>query len=272
YLNWQLSPINTILDKMNKVSKGNMKAKVNIDRDDEIGQLAQKFNEMVDNIDGLLEKVKKDQEEIRKMEFQSLQSQINPHFLYNSLDFINWMTQTEEYDVIEKMVIALSRFFRLSLNKGKAITTIKKEIEHVKNYLVIQELRYPDKFEYEIELDSRIYNNECIKLILQPVVENSLHHGLDELTEGGLIKIKGKKQNDKIHIEVCDNGCGFDVEKMEDYIREKNIKNIEGYGLINVHKRIQLYYGKEYGLSFATGELGGACVSILLPANKKSTS
>ncbi len=263
-IKWQLIPLNILLGKMEKVSQGNMNTQITVKRKDEIGKLANNFNKMVKEIKNLLKEVKNDQQEIRKKEFEALQSQINPHFLYNTLDFIYWMAEAKEYKAIGKMAVSLSKFFRLALNNGSDITTVGKEIKHVNNYLVIQKLRYPDKFISEINVDPGIYHNECIKLIIQPLVENALIHGLKNMEEGGEVRINGVRHENFIKISVHDNGCGFNVNKMENILQqEKNSSSC--YALYNVHNRIRLYYGKDYGLYFSKSALGGACVGVKLP-------
>lgn len=264
-IKWQLNPIKLLLNKMDKVSQGEMNSTIEINRTDEIGQLGKNFNNMIKEIKKLMREIKKDQELIRINEFKALQSQINPHFLYNSLDFIYWMTKAKKYSVIGKMVIALSNFYRLALNKGRDITTIKKEIDHIKTYLKIQELRHTNKFSYDINIDSSIHNYQCIKLILQPLVENAYLHGLKDIEEGGHIKITGRQYGDDILFVVNDNGCGFDVIEMEKTIEEESYDEESGYALKNVHNRIQIYYGKCYGLSFSSNKEGGACVTIKIP-------
>ncbi len=262
-INSQLRPLFLLSHNINKVRKGNLDVKIDLDRTDVIGKLADNFNKMVTEIKELLNKVKDDQQEIRKYELKALQAQINPHFLYNTLDSFSWMARAKKYDEIIKITVALSNFFRLSLNKGQDITSIKKEIEHVKNYLTIQKLRYPNKFECKINFAEDLYRKECLKLILQPLVENSLLHGLEKVDSGGLIVINGKKSGNDLVIQVYDNGSGFDPEQMEDMINSNDIDY--GYALKNVKNRIEIYYGLDYGLSFYCHDCGGACVEVRLP-------
>lgn len=264
---WQLKPLNILLNKMQKVRKGNLDVQLQTNNKDEIGTLASTFNKMINDLKKLMNKVKDDQEEIRKLELSALQLQINPHFLYNTLDSISLMTRTKEYEEIAEMCISLSQFFRLGLNDGKDIYTIKDEIEHVKNYIVIQKLRYPDKFKCEIDVDEEIYDNQCIKIILQPLVENALKHGLKFLSSGGLITIKGFKENNRIVLKVIDNGCGFDKEDIETLLNTTPDSR-KGYAVKNVNRRIKLYYGEKYGLRLSNTEVGGACVELYLPVKK----
>ncbi len=266
-IGWQLKPLHLLLNKMGKVRKGDLDVQINTSSNDEIGMLGQTFNKMINDLRELMIKVKEDQGEIRKLELSALQLQINPHFLYNTLDSISLMTKTKEYDEIAEMCIALSQFFRLGLNDGKETYTIREEIEHVKNYIIIQKLRYPDKFEYTFNVEEDIYNNECIKIVLQPLVENSLQHGFKYYRSKGHIYINGYSEGNKVILQVIDNGCGFD----EAMIKSFSIPGRKqmGYALSNVDRRIQLYYGEDYGLTIYNTESGGACVELSLPAKFK---
>lgn len=264
----QFKPLNHLITKMKEVRKGNMDTQINVKGDDEIGELSHNFNKMIVDIRKLLQKVKDDQEEIRRVEFKALQSQINPHFLYNTLDFICWMTRTKQYKVIEKMVVALSSFFRLALNNGQDITTIKKEIEHVENYILIQKLRYPKKFKCNISVSPELLDNECIKLILQPLVENSLLHGFKDVENGGIIDISIKSIEHKVIFQIYDNGCGTDILKMNKIINDNNKDKSEGFAISSVNNRIKLYYGEEYGLTFLKQIGKGTKVQVVLPLKK----
>lgn len=264
---WQLKPLNVLAEKMGKVRKGNLDVHLKIDSKDEIGILARTFNKMINDLKELMIKIKDDQEELRKYELSALQLQINPHFLYNTLDSISLMTRTKEYDEIAEMCIALSQFFRLGLNNGNDIYTIKDELEHIKNYITIQKLRYPDKFDFKINIDEGIYNNECIKIILQPLVENSLQHGLKYHSQGGIINIEGFRERDRVILQVIDNGCGFDEEMISSFTITDNGQL--GYALKNVARRIRLYYGDQYGLKIYNTDQGGACVELYLPVKVK---
>ncbi len=267
-LNWQFQPLNKLLEKIKKVRSGDFNVKMDVQKNDEIGIVADNFNKMLVDIKKLMNKIREDQEEIRNLELKALQSQINPHFLYNTLDSIYWMTKTREYKEIGEMTVLLSNFFRLSINKGRNITYIGKEIEHVKNYIRIQKLRYPEKFECKINVNPEIMNNECIKLILQPLVENSLLHGLEDRKEDGVIDIEGKIKGDKVILKVSDNGKGFDVEQMEYLMQSEGNIGDDGYALRNINSRLKIYYGDKFGLFFHNTEIGGACVMIKIPVKK----
>lgn len=259
------NPLSLLLNKMNYIRKGDLDVSIDIKSGDEIATVGEHFNKMVEDIKELMEKIKEDHELIRELELKALQAQINPHFLYNTLDSIYWMTQTGEYNIIGKMTVALSRFFRLGLNDGKDICTIKQEMEHVENYLKIQKYRYEDEFNYNISYQSEVANYECIKLIVQPLVENSLEHGFKEKEEGAMIFVKAWKEKDRIILQVVDNGCGFDVNRVKDIIENReNDSSSSGYGLWSIQERIQLYYGSKYGLKFFDIEQG-AKIEVWLP-------
>lgn len=258
------SPIDNLLKKMNLVREGNLDVRVNVNSNDEIGRLSNNFNYMIKDIKKLMETIKEEEKQLRKLELKALQAQINPHFLYNTLDSIYCHTITKDYQEIGDITVALSQLFRLSLNKGKEKTTIGKEIEHVKNYLIIQKIRYRRKFNYKINVSPEIEHCECINLIIQPLVENSLVHGFEQIESGGFIIIKGFKRDNSIILQVIDNGCGIDEEQINDSLREKDYQ--KGYGLSNIDERIKLYYGKQYGLYFSpSSDNSGTIAEIKLP-------
>ena len=172
-----IKPLKKLESHMKKVNLENLNEKVVIDTDDEISHLAGKFNSMLERIENLKEQVVEEQEDKRKYELQALQAQINPHFLYNTLDSIIWMAETQDTNIVP-MTEALAKLFRISLNKGNEEILLKKELEHVKNYLIIQSMRYADKFTYDIQTEGHVENCHVIKLIIQPIVENCIYHGI----------------------------------------------------------------------------------------------
>jgi len=266
-MRWQLHPLNTLINKMQEIKKGNLDTQLEVKAKDEIGTLSKEFNNMTVELKELMKKVKKDQEEIRKLELSALQQQINPHFLYNTLDSISLMTKTGEYNEIAEMCISLSQFFRLGLNKGKDFYTINEEINHVKNYINIQKLRFPEKFEYNFDIDNQIFDYKCVKIILQPIIENSLKHGFKFNKSKGHILIEGYKEKDNVILNIIDDGSGFETEFIKNFNQGNSQK---GYGLNNVRRRIKLYHGNDYGLEISNSKsTGGAVVRITLPTTKK---
>ncbi len=214
------------------------------------------------------EQVKEEQKKLRKAEFEVLQAQINPHFLYNTLDAIVWSAEANNQKQVVKMVGSLSDFFRTSLNKGKEIVTIKEELQHVRSYLEIQQIRYMDILSYEIEVSEDIYNYTIPKITIQPIVENALYHGIKNKRGGGKILVNGRDLGDYIYISVKDNGIGIEEKRLEE-IRNSLVTDNTGdgevYGLYNVNERIKLGFGDEYGLSIESIAGEYTVVNIKLP-------
>lgn len=260
------SPIKHLESLMKQVERGNFDIKVDIESANEIGELGRAFNIMITKIKELMKQNMKEQELKRKSELKALQAQINPHFLYNTLDSIVWMAEAKNSEEVVLMTSALAKLFRLSISKGEEIIPVHNEIEHVRSYLIIQEMRYRNKLEFEIDVDPEIYHFKTLKIILQPLVENSIYHGIKNKEGIGKIKIKGKICNDKILLQVIDNGIGMDQEKIKN-IFEKSGKSPgrSGVGVKNVNERIKLYFGKDYGLEFQSEPNKGTTVNVWLP-------
>lgn len=262
-----IQPLKKLERHMARVTTENMNEQVNITTDDEIGHLAGNFNSMLERIENLKEQVVEEQEDKRRYELQALQAQINPHFLYNTLDSIIWMAETQDSNIVA-MTEALAKLFRISLNKGNEEILLKKEIEHVKNYLIIQSMRYADKFTFEICVEPEVEKCRIIKLILQPIVENCIYHGIKKKRGSGHIRIRAFREECNLIIKVEDDGCGISQEmcrKMLSYeVEPENISG-SGIGVKNVNERIQLRFGKEYGLSYQSEEGKGTTVTYLLP-------
>jgi two-component system, sensor histidine kinase YesM len=261
-----IQPLKKLERHMARVTIENMNEQVNITTDDEIGHLAGNFNSMLERIENLKEQVVEEQEDKRRYELQALQAQINPHFLYNTLDSIIWMAETQDSNIVA-MTEALAKLFRISLNKGNEEILLKKEIEHVKNYLIIQSMRYADKFTFEICVEPEVEKCRIIKLILQPIVENCIYHGIKKKRGSGHIRIRAFREECNLIIKVEDDGCGISQEmcrKMLSYeVEPENISG-SGIGVKNVNERIQLRFGKEYGLSYQSEEGKGTTVTYLL--------
>jgi len=234
---------------------------------DEVGKLSRKMDSMLAKISGLMQDVVHEQESKRKSEMKALQAQINPHFLYNTLDSIVWMAETNNRDVV-LMTEALARLFRITLSRGEDQISLEQELEHVRNYLIIQSIRYVNKFDYSITCDTSLYSCRVLKLILQPLVENSIYHGVKSKRQMGQIRITARDVERKLLIEVTDNGIGMTPEKAANLLFESEPgrrRNQGGIGVLNVHERIQLYYGQEYGLKFISMPGEGTTVQIWLP-------
>ena len=234
----------------------------------EIQILSDKINELLSRVRQLIEQVKEEQEKKREAELSLMQEQINPHFLYNTLYSVQQLCELDESKEASAMVLALSNFFRTGLSRGEDVITIDTEINHVKNYLVIQHMKYGDKFEYEIEIAPDIRDCRILKLTLQPLVENALHHGIQNQAGKGMITITGKREGGRILFEVRDTGAGMASERLEQV--RKSMNQEEGYsqvsfGLRNVYSRLMLYYNGEAGLEIESGPGQGTVIRVYIP-------
>ena len=262
-------PIQKLRDSMERVQEGDFKAADDlvIPSQNEIGSLTTSFNVMTHKIEDLMAQNVHEQELKRKSELKALQSQINPHFLYNTLDSIIWMIRSEEYDGAGEMVSLLAKFFRISLSQGKDMITLEKELEHASSYLAIQNIRFKDKFEFHVDADPELLKYFCPKLSIQPLLENAIYHGMDGMYEDGEIEIRIYEKNGDIKIDVSDNGPGMTQEKI-DYIMHNKVvssKRGSGIGVCNVNERIQLIYGKNYGITISSELDEGTVATITIP-------
>ena len=274
---WGLSrsiytPIKKLHDVTTTITKNDLQALMTSDNVDEITELGMSFNIMIGKIKELLDSKIKEQENLKKAELRALQAQINPHFLYNTLDTIIWMAESKKTDQVVKIVSALSNFFRISLSKGRDWITIGEELERIRSYLTIQKMRYRDILDFRIEVDEYVSEHTILKLLLQPLVENALYHGIKNKRQGGTIVVRARRKGrDEVLLEVEDNGIGFTPEKLAQLRAELeddsgDIKLESGFGIGNVNKRIRLYYGKPYGLSIQSEYTTGTCVTLVIPA------
>jgi two-component system sensor histidine kinase YesM len=267
-------PIKKLHDVTTTITKNDLQALVTRDNVDEITELGMSFNIMIGRIRELLDSKVKEQENLKKAELRALQAQINPHFLYNTLDTIIWMAEAKKTDQVIEIVRALSSFFRISLSKGRDWITIGEEVERVRSYLTIQKMRYRDILDYRIEVDEGVADDTILKLILQPLVENALYHGIKNKRQGGTITIRAKQKNEnEVLLQVEDDGIGFTPEKLAQLQAELDddsgeIKLESGFAIGNVNKRIRLYYGKQYGLSVDSEYNTGTCAALVIPARK----
>jgi two-component system sensor histidine kinase YesM len=274
-------PIKRLRSSMRAVERGEFDIRVDIRSADEIGELGKDFNIMITEIGDLLRRITVQQEQKRKSELKALQMQINPHFLYNTLDSVIWMAEGGKQKEVIAMTSALARLFRLSISKGKEIITIGSEVEHVTNYLTIQKIRYKDKLDYKIDVDEDLKRFKTVKIILQPLVENAIYHGIKNKATPGTVIITGTRTENGIELAVADDGIGMDAEALE-RMRQK-IRTVpteedgdeddthSGLGLRNVDERIKLYFGQEYGLEFESIEDAGTTVRVRLPCIEEET-
>ena len=265
-------PIKKLQDLSTTITKNDLQALVSNENVDEITELGMSFNIMIGKIRELLDAKVLEQENLKKAELKALQAQINPHFLYNTLDTIVWMSESNQSEQVIKIVKALSSFFRIALSRGKDWISIRQEVEHVRSYLYIQKIRYRDILNYQIDVDECILESTILKLTLQPIVENALYHGIKNKRDGGTIWVRAKKAGDDfVMLEVQDNGVGFTPYKLDQVRTSFNndsnriLKNETGFGLENVHKRIQLYYGDQYGLQVDSKYQEGTKIVVLIP-------
>ncbi len=226
------------------------------------------FNDMARRVDALMAKQIEDQRSLHRAELELLQAQINPHFLYNTLDSIAILAEDERAEDVVTMVTSLSTFFRNSLNKGNDILTLGAECSQVQSYLEIQQIRYSDILRYEIDVPRELMDCLVPKLILQPLVENALYHGIKNRRRLGTIHVTGEERNGDLLLKVSDNGAGMDEERVRELQSGIYEDKHTGLGLVNVHKRIRLYCGAPYGLTFESTSGKGTVVTVRLPMNR----
>ncbi|WP_179136318.1 sensor histidine kinase [Paenibacillus sp. 32352] len=262
-------PLIKLSHKVNRIEDGNLDIKFKTFPSNEIGILSRGIQEMTLRIRNLLDEVKEEQEKKRSAELAVLQSQIKPHFLYNTLFSIKQLCEMEEHKEAAEMVAALSSFYRISINKGNEIIPISLEIEHIRNYLYIQQMRYGEDFTYEIDVVPEIMNCNIVKLTLQPLVENAIYHGMKEQRGQGLIRIWGQLSNQEIRLYVEDNGKGLTEGEIEAINRslaeESGGESMLGFGIQNVNKRLKLNYGASYGLLYEKRLGEGIIVTVRIP-------
>lgn len=260
-------PVGALAQKAQKLGEGSFAVEPIVAKIEEIQMLDKGFNEMVSRINTLIEKQIEDQKYLHRTELELLQAQINPHFLYNTLDSIAILAENHRDEEVVKMVTSLSVFFRNSLSRGRNIITLRAERDQVASYLEIQRIRYSDILDYDIYIPEELLDCAVPKLVLQPLVENAIYHGTKNKRGVGRITIEGESICDDILLRVTDDGAGMDEEQVNTLQAGVYEDRHTGLGLVNVHKRIQLYCGEGYGLSFQSTLGKGTTVSIRLPKN-----
>lgn len=254
--------IEKLTRNMKEVKRGNLEVTITSDSSDEIGELVQGFEEMVERIKTLIEEVYEGKLSLKEYEMKALQAQINPHFLYNSLSLINWKAIEANEKDISKITLALSKFYRTALNKGKSVMPLEDEISNVKSYLDVQLMMHDYEFDVEISIDECMYYYDTPNLILQPLIENAIDHGIDLKTEGrGKIVIQGWSERETMYLSVEDNGVGMEEEVAQSILTRKS----KGYGVRNVNERIKLTYGPDYGLTIESKEGEGTKITVKMP-------
>lgn len=263
------NPIQELEKSVNAIEEGELDTEVYTGGSYEIRHLGRSIGEMAKRIKTLMQDIVAEHESKRKSEFDTLQSQINPHFLYNTLDIIVWMIENEQKQEAVKVVTALARFFRISLSKGKNIIPVSDELEHVRNYLMIQQMRFKNKFTYVIEAEEDVMGLSCLKLLLQPLVENAIYHGMEFMDGDGEIHVRVYREEDDLWFWISDNGLGMTGEQVEGLLSEKphvSSRRGSGIGVKNVNERIKLYFGEAYGLAIESEPDEGTVIRIHLPA------
>lgn len=264
-------PINRVVKVMDDVVKGQLDVRIDKKRMDvDSRKLAEGFNTMMDEIDRLMEQIKVEQHQIEQIRFEALQSQIKPHFLYNTLECIHWQAVADGNEEISTMVKAMAKYYRICLSRGKEIIPLEQELEHIRSYLIIQNMRYDNIISLEIHIPEQYYKVEIPKLTLQPLVENAIYHGI-RVREGkkGTVTLNIREEGNEIYLCIADSGCGMrqeEIDEMNQSISE--YKENFGYGVRNVNKRIELLFGRQYGIRFYQGERGGVTVEIHIPKEK----
>lgn len=276
YISFRVTnPIRELEKSVKALEEGNLDADIYMGGSYEVQHLGKSVQDMKFRIKGLMQDIVNEHEEKRKSEFDSLQAQINPHFLYNTLDIIVWQIENEKQSEAVHTVTALARFFRLSLGKGKNIVTVKDEIDHVKNYLMIQHMRFKNKFDYEFDIAEDVLELPSLKLMLQPLVENAIYHGMEFMDGDGMIMVKAWRKEDELYLSVADNGLGMTEDKVEMILTGKSTSGNgrgSGIGVKNVNERIKLYFGEAYGLTIDSEPDEGTTVIIHLPAKDEKES
>ena len=261
-------PLDKVVRKMDDVASGSLKTRINVEHmGEDFTKLAVGFNSMMEEILVLMEQVKMEQHQIEQIRFNALQSHIQPHFLYNTLECIHWQAMVDGNEEISTLVKALAKYYRICLSGGHDVIPLKMELEHVRNYLIIQNMRYDDIIGSEFDVEEAASDVMIPKLTLQPLVENSIYHGI-KVKEGktGSLFLKVRKRSSDVLITLADTGTGMSqqqIDEMNQHLSEYD--DSFGYGVRNVNKRIELLYGEEYGLYYLRNESGGVTVEIRLP-------
>ncbi len=260
---WITHPITRLESTMRRVEAGDMTAHANIDRDDEIGHMSQTFNTMVSHLRSAMHREVAKEEEKRKSEIRALQAQINPHFLYNTLDSIIWLSASNKGEEVMDMTSALAQLFRTSISQGDSLVPVQVEIDNIQSYLTIQKIRYKDKLRYTLSFADDVMQLKIPKLILQPIVENAIYHGIKPHPDGGIIHISVERKQTELIFIVEDDGVGMSDEQLAQVFQPG--MSSRGIGIRNVEERIRLWFGDEYGLRYSMPGGGGVRAEIHLP-------
>ncbi|TKJ93417.1 histidine kinase [Paenibacillus sp. CFBP13512] len=268
-------PIYRLSSLMQKAESGDMTSRYISNRRDEVGMLGRSFNRMMNEIRNLISLNQQKEQQKREAELRSLQAHIRPHFLYNTLDTIHWMAQKKGADDVSSMVDALSKLFRIGLSRGSDMITLAEEEQHIVSYLQIQKTRYRDRLQYDIDIQESVHNVYVMKLLLQPIVENAIYHGIKARRGPGKIHISAEQQEDKLVYTISDDGAGFSEERLIQiqhqlaeplaWIGQQGPEPTGSYGLLNIQARIHLAYGTSYGVQICPRPEGGTTIQVTQP-------
>ncbi|MEY2195644.1 sensor histidine kinase [Neobacillus sp. BF23-41] len=271
--NYIVRPLNKLSLVMDEVEKDNFNVQLQIDRSDELGRVGESFNRMMNKINNLISDIYQKDINEKDAQLRALRAQINPHFLYNTLDTINWMAQFGKSEEVSKMTTSLSRLLKTSITKNGEFIRLEEEINYIDDYMTIQKIRFQDKIHYSVHIDLGAKNCLVPKLILQPIVENAMIHGIEKKIGNGYLFINGKIKNNKLHIEVLDNGVGMDENTVAS-LSEGRYVNLDekkgtGNGILNVQNRIQLLFGEDNGIKIESNINVGTSFELTLPLHKE---
>ncbi|MDO4799185.1 MAG: sensor histidine kinase [Bacillota bacterium] len=262
-------PLKQLEKAMRRIEQSDyfVKEEVHLPSGKEVASLAKSFNAMMRKLQELMDRVVYEQNQQRKSELKALQNQINPHFLYNTLDSIVWMIENNKREEASAMVVALAKLFRISISKGGSVITVREELEHVKSYLFIQSIRYNNSFEYEFDVDPKVLEMKTLNILLQPLVENAIYHGLKNHIDHGRIVVSARlDERDRLVLSVFDNGYGIKESKIEDiYAELRDLKPQESVGLKNVYLRLKIYYGEAADLRIESELDEGTTITLIIP-------
>jgi two-component system sensor histidine kinase YesM len=261
------NPLKQLMLLMKRVETGDFSVNMDITSRDEVGRLSESFNLMVRRLDDSMRQLFLNQQKLRKAQLTALQAQINPHFLYNTLDSVCWLARADKRTEIVRTVTALTKLLRIGLSKGDEIISIREEIEHVRNYLIIQQMRYGKILDFSIDVPEELADYKIVKLVLQPLVENALYHGIKNKNGKGHIDIRARQSGQAIVFSVADTGVGIEPARLRSLKRKLSDPEgrLDSFGLKNVADRIRIYFGDGHGLAFGSEVGKGTTVSFTIP-------
>ena len=260
------NPLRKLATTMQVVEQGDFTTRSQVHSNNEIGQLGDSFNHMIATIQDLMEQQKRIEEQKRKSEWNLLQAQIKPHFIYNTLDSIIWMSHAGRNEEVVEMTSALAQLLRNSIGSGKEIITLNEELAHIESYLVIQKMRYREKLRFEMDIDPETRSYRIPRLVLQPLVENAIYHGIKVKEHGGTVRVTSMLDEDQLLITVEDDGAGMTPEQLAHiYDQKESDESSSKIGVYNVNERLQFYFGADFGLKFFSEPEKGTTVMLVLP-------